>query len=97
MFPDDSLIVGVGVVGGQNRLIFCCIFCFVFFLQDRIKHDIIAGSDPLSIEAEVTLDESGSTYHLKGNKTWVANALRADLFLVFGQVCILLYNWIEIV
>jgi len=45
-----------------------------------------AGSDPLSIEAEVTLDESGSTYHLKGNKTWVANALRADLFLVFGQL-----------
>lgn len=44
-----------------------------------------AGSDPLGIETEAKLDESGTTYHIKGTKTWVANALRANLFLVFSQ------------
>jgi acyl-CoA dehydrogenase family protein 9 len=45
-----------------------------------------AGSDPLSIETLGTLDETGTKYHLKGTKTWVANAIRANLFLVFAQV-----------
>eukprot|EP00088_Acartia_fossae_P016636 TRINITY_DN1932_c0_g1_i3.p1 TRINITY_DN1932_c0_g1~~TRINITY_DN1932_c0_g1_i3.p1 ORF type:complete len:657 (-),score=102.47 TRINITY_DN1932_c0_g1_i3:97-2067(-) len=45
-----------------------------------------AGSDPNAVEAKATRCKDTNTFHIKGEKTWVANALRADLFLVFAKV-----------
>ena len=43
-----------------------------------------AGSDPNSVVCKAVKDEE--TYRLTGTKTWVSNAIRADLLLVFAKV-----------
>ena len=44
-----------------------------------------AGSDPNSIRARTKYDPDSHSYHLTGTKTWVSNAIRANLFLVFAK------------
>ena len=45
-----------------------------------------AGSDPNGVEAKVVWDDETEMYRLSGTKTWVANAIRANLFLVFANL-----------
>lgn len=45
-----------------------------------------AGSDPNSVQAKVKFDDSLDMYRLTGTKTWVSNAIRSNLFLVFANL-----------
>jgi len=45
-----------------------------------------AGSDALAARTRADLAEDGSHYVLNGNKMWITNAGRADLFTVFAKV-----------
>jgi len=45
-----------------------------------------AGSDPNCIKTKAEFNSDTNTYHIKGTKTWVSNALKANVFLVFSQV-----------
>lgn len=49
------------------------------------------GSDPNQIQALARWDAETETYKLKGTKTWVSNAVRANLFLVFANLRMLNY------
>ena len=44
------------------------------------------GSDPNGIKTKAQFNSETNTYHIKGTKTWVSNALKANVFLVFSQV-----------
>jgi len=44
-----------------------------------------AGSDPNAIQTRARYDPETNKYHIKGGKSWVANAIRANLFLVFAK------------
>ena len=45
-----------------------------------------AGSDPNSVKSKAKLDDSVEMYRLTGTKTWVSNAIRSNLFLVFANL-----------
>lgn len=44
------------------------------------------GSDPNAVESTVIWRPDEGCYYLKGTKTWVANALRAKVFVVFAHL-----------
>lgn len=50
-----------------------------------------SGCDPNQIQTKAVWDAETGTYSLKGTKTWVSNAVRANLFLVFAQQRMLNY------
>ena len=44
-----------------------------------------AGSDPNSIQTLAKYNPDDETYHIRGKKTWVANASQSQLFVVFAK------------
>lgn len=44
-----------------------------------------SGSDAAMIEMHAKLSEDGKTYILNGDKLWVTNGEKADIFTVFAK------------
>src|SRR4030095_5810533 len=44
-----------------------------------------AGSDPANMTTSATLSEDGSHYVINGEKLWITNGTRAELFVVMAR------------